>query len=841
MAQNLDAQYNAAVERFRSEEFPMIRDSIYLDHAGTTLCPKSLLEAFARDMAGNLYGNPHSASNSSQLSTSRIEDIRLQALQLFGASPDEFDLVFVANATAGIKLVSESLRARDGGFGFLYHQASHTSLVGVREEAQSSICLSEDETEELLAGSTTSLDLVTRSPPGAVLLAYTAQSNFDGRRYPLTWADKVRRAHASGCTPICTLLDAASFVSTSPLHLGESKAAPDFTVLSFYKIFGFPDLGALIVRKQAWHLFESRKYFGGGTVDMVVNFKESWHAPKNGFLHERLEDGTLPIHNILALGSAIKIHQGLFGPMRTVSSHATFLAQEMITNLQNLHHSNGEKVCTLYSPYPKPNVDGNGWNQGPIIAFNICTSNGSWVSLGEFEKLASLRDINIRTGSLCNPGGIAIALALEPWEMKRNFSAGLRCGADNDMALGKPTGVIRASLGAMSTTSDVDRFVAFIVEFFCDDGAASRDLQTPRVQPSLASGEAELCVDSLTIYPIKSCAGYSIPHGKQWQVRPEGLAWDREWCLLHRGSGQALSQKRYPKMALIKPVVDLESGRLAVGYLGEPIPYLPERVSVPLSHDPSVFRPSTYVSAAPSRVCGDQVATKIYHDDELNEFFSKAIGVPCVLARFPPGSQHGDAQRSSKARLQKHQITTDQESDVQEVHPGSGTTTDSTWGNDKSQNILLSNESPILLINLASVDALNQEIKSRKGSSAVRIPTSAFRANVVLRRTDESRPDGAQGLPYAEERWRGLTIGNQTYTMLGACRRCQMVCVDQVTGCRGDEPFSTLSKTRRFDGKVFFGVHMAWGPGSPSNNVVAARGDVAYPTIEVGERVLVHV
>ncbi|TLD26632.1 hypothetical protein PspLS_04854 [Pyricularia sp. CBS 133598] len=840
MAQKFNTQYNATVEKFRDEEFPMIRDSIYLDHAGTTLCPKSLLEAFARDMAGNLYGNPHSASNSSQLSTSRIEDIRLQALQLFGASPDEFDLVFVANATAGIKLVSESLRAHNGGFGFLYHQASHTSLVGVRAEAQSSVCLGEGEAEELLAGYTASLDSVTRSSPGSVLFAYTAQSNFDGRRYPLTWADKARRAHASSRTPICTLLDAASFVSTSPLHLGDSETAPDFTVLSFYKMFGFPNLGALIVRKQAWSLFESRKYFGGGTVDMVVNFKELWHAPKTGFLHERLEDGTLPIHNIFALGSAIKIHQGLFGPMHTVSCHTTFLAQKMISNLQNLHHSNGERVCTLYSPYPKPDADGNGWNQGPIITFNICTSTGDWVGLGEFEKLASLRDINIRTGSLCNPGGIATALALEPWEMKRNFSAGLRCGADNDMALGKPTGVIRASLGAMSTTSDVDRLVAFIVEFFCDDGAASRYLQTPHIESPLPSGEAELCVDSLTIYPIKSCAGYSIPHGKQWQVRPEGLAWDREWCLLHRGSGQALSQKRYPKMALIKPVVDLESGQLSVSYLGEPIANLPRRVSVPLSHDPSFFQASTYVSAAPSRVCGDQVATKIYHDDELNDFFSKAVGVPCVLARFPPGGQLDDAQRSSKARLQKHQITMDRDGDVHEIYNGSGMTKDLSLTYDTSQHILLSNESPILLINLASVDALNQEIKSRKGSTAVHIPASAFRANIVLRWADDSRPDSAQGLAYAEERWKGLTIGKQAYTMLGACRRCQMVCVDQDTGFRGDEPFSTLSKTRRFDGKVFFGVHMAWGPRSPSKAVVAAPGDVAYPTIGVGEHVLVH-
>ena len=36
----------------------------YLDHAGTTLYAKSLIERFSADMISNLYGNPHSASNS---------------------------------------------------------------------------------------------------------------------------------------------------------------------------------------------------------------------------------------------------------------------------------------------------------------------------------------------------------------------------------------------------------------------------------------------------------------------------------------------------------------------------------------------------------------------------------------------------------------------------------------------------------------------------------------------------------------------------------------------------------------------------------------------------------
>src|SRR5437667_12335470 len=103
-------------------------------------------------MTTNLFGNPHSASESSQLSASRIDDIRLRVLQFFGADPEEFSLVFVANATAGIKLVADAFRALPGGFDYAYHQSCHTSMVGVREESRQSLCLVDDDVHRWIAG-----------------------------------------------------------------------------------------------------------------------------------------------------------------------------------------------------------------------------------------------------------------------------------------------------------------------------------------------------------------------------------------------------------------------------------------------------------------------------------------------------------------------------------------------------------------------------------------------------------------------------------------------------------------------------------------------------------------
>ena len=67
-----------------------------------------------------------------------------------------------------------------------------------------------------------------------------------------------------------------------------------------------------------------------------------------------------------------------------------------------------------------------------------------------------------------------------------------------------------------------------------------------------------------------------------------------------------------------------------------------------------------------------------------------------------------------------------------------------------------------------------------------------------------------------------------TLEMLGSCRRCQMVCVDQTTAEKNEEPFATLAKTRRMRGKVWFGVHGGLARPEPG----------ASETIMVGDRVV---
>ncbi|GAD98244.1 molybdenum cofactor sulfurase protein (HxB), putative [Paecilomyces variotii No. 5] len=822
---NYSKGYSNDVDVLRDLEYPNLKETTYLDHAATTPYAKSLIEAFSRDLTGNLFGNPHSASLSSQLTTHRIDDIRLRTLQFFKADPEVFDLVFVANATAGIKLVAEALRDSDeSGFWYGYHIDSHTSLVGVRGLADCGreCMLSDEEADRWIAdlGRGNDKDASTR------LFAYPAQSNMTGRRLPLRWCKEIRDAtRTDGPQRTFTLLDVASLVSTSPFDLSDPSVAPDFAVLSFYKIFGFPDLGALIVRKDAGHVFQGRRYFGGGTVDMVVTHGDQWHAKKESSVHDKLEDGTLPFHNIIALDSALRTHCRLYGSMENISAHTRFLADELFKQLSSKVHWNGRRVCHIFTS--SASSGRAALNYGPVITFNLQDSRGRWVGKSEVEKMAAVKNIQIRSGTLCNPGGMTAQLGLGDEEMKRNFAAGQRCGDDNDIIDGKPTGALRVSLGAMTNMRDIEVLLAFIDEFYVEKVPELDVFHVPVA--AMHTSESHFYVESLCVYPIKSCGSFKVPSGQRWEIKREGLTWDREWCLIHQGTGVALNQKRYPRMALIHPYIDLNRGVLRIT-LSDHSCSDSQYLEVSLTRDDPdlIATEMCRNSTKKSTVCGDSVTVQVYSSPSVSTFFSEFLGVPCTLARFPPQT----SPRYSKPRRPFIRRTKHTGSDM----PGSFPER-STFLPERQNPILLSNESPILLISRSSVNRLNETIKatSKNGNRINRaVAADVFRANVVVAENTSHNPSlpSIVEQPYAEDNWTSLCIGpeNLQFDVLGHCQRCQMVCIDQLTATRSEEPFATLAKTRKVDGKVVFGRHMCLSANSFTGTKTIMVGDAILPS-----------
>ncbi|PTU21151.1 hypothetical protein P175DRAFT_0479927, partial [Aspergillus ochraceoroseus IBT 24754] len=537
------------VDQIRETEYPMLKGETYLDHAGTTLYSSSLIKEYLEEMSGNLYGNPHSGSTSSMLSTARVQEARKHVLEFFKASPDHFDIVFVLNATSAMKLVVEAFISHETGstspsLWYGYHVDSHTSAIGIRQLASAGHhCFASDnavdrwlETGSLVAGGQNG----GSSSPAASrvsqigLFAYPGQSNMTGRRLPLNWPGRLRRSTLAAHQQVYSLLDAAALASTAPVDLSDPSEAADFTTVSFYKIFGFPDLGALIVRKDAAHLLLRRPYFGGGTVEMVLCNGESWHSAKKGAIHEALEDGTVPFHNIIALDCALSTHQRLYGSMDQVSRHTSKLVSHLYRKLSSLRHQNGSNVCQIYKD-PSA-IYGDRKTQGPVVAFNLTSADGSWVKLSDLEAAANEHHIHLRTGDVCNPGGIARHLNLAPWELFRNFRAGVRCGCKNVMIGQKPSGIARVSLGAMSSMQDVETFVSFVQRKF--------------------ASSASLFIRNILVYPIRGCSAWWITDGSRIDLTHNGLRWDGQWCLVGLETGAILTPLEVPRLLLVYPEID---------------------------------------------------------------------------------------------------------------------------------------------------------------------------------------------------------------------------------------------------------------------------------------------
>jgi len=260
------------------------------------LYARPLVEKFSEGLVSHLYGNPHSASTPSTLAGDRVDEVGIRTLQFFNADPGHFDLVFVSNATATIKLAAESFREyhessesnkRQKGFWYGYHRDAHTSLIEIREFTHGShrcfrddeqvhrwIDESEDRAKVKLGPQRTNRSIRFSRPiehNGSAVASNMVCKRAFFSPYASHFAKLLRPAklRSKKGAKIYTLLDAAALATTCLIDLSD-EGAPDFTCVSFYKIFGFPNISALIVRKEAGHILQQWKYFGGGTVDMII-------------------------------------------------------------------------------------------------------------------------------------------------------------------------------------------------------------------------------------------------------------------------------------------------------------------------------------------------------------------------------------------------------------------------------------------------------------------------------------------------------------------------------------------------------------------------------------------
>ncbi|HUP40251.1 MAG TPA: aminotransferase class V-fold PLP-dependent enzyme, partial [Vicinamibacterales bacterium] len=181
-----------ALDDLRSREYPLL-DSlghVYLDYTAGNLVPLSLVDAHTALLRDHLLGNPHSTNPTSALTTSYVEETRAAVLNFFNADPEEYLVIFTANATQALKLVGEAYPfGADGEFLLTFD--NHNSVNGIREFARAKHCpttyvpivLPEMRVDEAELRA----HLTRGSRGGHRLFAYPAQSNFSGVQHPLDW------------------------------------------------------------------------------------------------------------------------------------------------------------------------------------------------------------------------------------------------------------------------------------------------------------------------------------------------------------------------------------------------------------------------------------------------------------------------------------------------------------------------------------------------------------------------------------------------------------------------------------------------------------------------------
>ncbi|MFI1576032.1 MOSC domain-containing protein [Streptomyces anulatus] len=269
-------------------------------------------------------------------------------------------------------------------------------------------------------------------------------------------------------------------------------------------------------------------------------------------------------------------------------------------------------------------------------------------------------------------------------------------------------------------------------------------------------------VVDLFTYPVKGCAGTPLD---STHLTPAGLAHDRSFMVVST-DGVYRTQRRDPRLALVRPTISADGGRLTLasaergsGDGGDGVRGGEDELHLDVT------------TSAPRREVDLFGATfqGIDQGEEAAAWLSDFLGVPSRLVRVPP----------------EHDRKTDG------LTPGTSGYADS---------------SAVHLLSRASLTHLHARMAER---GAPPLAMDRFRPNIVI----DSRPGERHGedwaaAPHAEDRIRRMTIGaaDLGYTKLAV--RCAVTLVDQEAGARGGpEPLRTLAGYRRAaGGGVVFGA-----------------------------------
>jgi cysteine desulfurase/selenocysteine lyase len=383
-------------------DFPALAadpDLVFLDAAAGTFPPAPVCGALEAWYRRDTAPLGRSLYRRSLAATALYDDARARLARFFGA--EETETIFTAGASAALALAAETLGAalvRAGARILVGGQEHHSNLLPWRR-------LAAERGASLVTvpvDDAGRLDLAAleRLLPGAALFTVCHVANATGVLNPL--AAISRLCQAAG---VPWILDAAQ--SAPHLALDFAALGADAVALSGRKCYGPEGIGLLLLRKDRAAALEPR-FGGGGAVAAVDEAGQGWLAPP-----ARFEAGSP--HGAGAVGFAAAADWLAAQDRVALAAGGAALRAQAWENLAGIA---GLRLV------------------GAPDGINIVSFTLGGVHPHDVAGFLDERGIAVRSGFCC----------AEPY-LRR---------------LGAPGGVVRASLGAWNTASDIERLAAAV-------------------------------------------------------------------------------------------------------------------------------------------------------------------------------------------------------------------------------------------------------------------------------------------------------------------------------------------------------------------------------------------
>ena len=343
------------------EDFPVLKEVIYLDSSATTQTPIPAVEAMVEYFYRYAGNHGRGAHRLARETTNRYEDARETVAHFLNIEPSK--TVFMKNTTEGINLIANSYPWEPGDHivtTVLEHHSNLLPWLRLQKKGVKVTVVSPDSEGKIKISSIEkALTEKTR------LVAITQVSNALGSIQDVKSVTKLAHRH-----DIKVLIDGAQSAGHMPVSLKDLRC--DFFATAGHKgLLGPQGTGVLYIKEP--DVLDSASV-GGGTVSDVEGYTYVLEPSPACF-----EAGTPNIPGVIGLGRAVEYVEKI--GVSEIEAHEIKLSREAAKRLSELEH------VEVYGPE----------DRAGIVPFNVKGLHAHDVAL----ILDQTRKICVRSGHHC--------------------------------------------------------------------------------------------------------------------------------------------------------------------------------------------------------------------------------------------------------------------------------------------------------------------------------------------------------------------------------------------------------------------------------------------------------